>query len=462
MPHPAPARRALRRLAAAGVAFGTAAAAACHTDVNDPGIVSPTALQSATALPTAIAGAAGDFAVAYGGNNATGDEGVILLGGLRGDEWRNSDLFSTRLEVDRGTITINNASVGAVYRNLNTARRSAETAVATFVGAAPADYRRGLALSYDAYAYVLLAENFCSGIPFTELASNGSSFAFGQPLTTQQVFQIAAARFDTAVTIAEAAAASKSAATQASALQVAYLARVGRARALVGLGQYAAAAASVAPVPSDFVYNVEYSANTNRENNGVYAFNTVNARWSVANVEGVNGLPFISDSDLRVPVVDAGATGVDNVTELYLFAKYSDFASPIPLATGVEARLIEAEASLNAQGGGGAADALATLNLLRAGVGLAPLTLQPDKAAQARQLMSERAFWLYSTAHRLGDMRRLIRASALGGYNVPFANVFPVGPYPKGGAPYGTDANLPIPVDELNNPNFKQCIDRTT
>ncbi|HEY0779663.1 MAG TPA: RagB/SusD family nutrient uptake outer membrane protein [Gemmatirosa sp.] len=452
--------RPVRRHLAVAAALGTVAAAACHTDVNDPGIVSPTALQSATALPTVIAGATGDFAVAYAGNNYTGDEGVILLGGLRADEWRNSDLFSTRLDVDRGTITTTNASVGAVYRNLNTARRSAETAITTFVSAAPTDYRRGLALSFDAYTYVLLAENFCSGIPFTELQSNGASFAYGQPLTTQQVFQIAAARFDTAVTIAEQAAADQSlgASVQSSAQEVAYLARVGRARALVGLNQYAAAAASVAPVPPDFVFNIEYSANTQRENNGVYAFNAVNARWSVADHEGVNGLPFVSAQDPRVPVDSAG-TGVDNVTPLLLYATYSNYASPIPLATGTEARLIAAEAALKL---GAASQALDTLNVLRSGAGLPVLTLQSGSTAQAQQLMAERAFWLFATGHRLGDMRRLIRSPSLGGYGFAFTSVFPVGPYPKGGAPYGTDANLPIPIDELNNPNFKQCIDRTT
>ena len=452
------ARRA-RGLAAGALAVGSAAAAACHTDVNDPGIVSPAALQSSGAIPTAIAGAVGDFAYAYAGDNGN-TEGIILLGGLRTDEWRNSDLFSTRLDVDRGTITTINGSVGAVFLNLNVARRSAETAVATLARVAPADYRHGLALSYDAFTYVLLAENFCSGIPFTELQSNGSSFSYGQPLTTQQVLQIAKARFDTAVAIAEKAAVDTTvtAATQASAQLVAYLARVGRARALVGLGQYDSAAASVSLVPTAFEYDIDYSANTDRENNGVYAFNTANARWSVADSEGGNGLPFITANDPRVSVSDAGGTGVDNVTELFLFNKYSGFASPIPLATGTEARLIEAEAALKRRD---PSTALATLNLLRSGVGLVPLTAQTDSTAQARQLFSERAFWLFATAHRLGDMRRLIRAPSLGGYGLAFSSVFPVGPYPKGGAPYGTDANLPIPVDELNNPNFKQCIDRT-
>jgi hypothetical protein len=442
-----------------------AAAAACHTDVNNPGIVSPGALQTNAALPTLIAGATGDFAYAYAGDNGT-TEGVILVGGLRADEWRNSDLFSTRIDVDRGTIDVNNASVAAVFANLNRARRTAQTAEASFGRLAPRDYRRALALSYDAYAYVLLAEHFCSGIPFTELQSNGSSFAYGQPLTTPQVFQIAKAKFDTAVRIAEAAAAdtTQSSAVQSGALQVSYLARVGRARAFVGLGRYDSAAASTGPVPTAFAFNVEYSTNTARENNGVYAFNVVSQRWSVADKEGGNGLPFITAQDPRVPA-DSVGFGVDAFTPLYTYRPYSGYASPIPLATGIEARLIEAEASLNGQlPGGGAADALARLNALRAGgpAGLTALAAQPDAASRAQQLFAERAFWLFATAHRLGDMRRLIRPVSAGGYGLPFSTVFPVGPYPKGGAPYGADANLPVPVDELNNPNFKQCIDRTT
>ena len=457
------ARRAARALAAACAA---AAAAACSTSVSDPTIVSPSALRDTTALPTVLNGAVGDLAHAYAGDNGN-TEGVILLGGLRADEYRNSDYFDTRIQVDRGRINVNNGSVDSLFAILNIARRSAELATSTYARLAPNDYRHAAALNVDAYTYVLLAETFCSGIPFTELQGGGSSFAYGTPLTTQQVFEIAAARFDTAVTIAEAAAASQEAAANTvaadTARREAYLARVGRARALVGLGLYDRAAASVAKVPTDFVYNIEYSENTPRENNGVYAFNGYNARWSVADSEGVNGLPFISAHDPRVSVTDAGRPGIDAQTELFVLNKYPSFSSPIPLATGIEARPIEAEAALNSQGGGGPADAVSKLNALRAGFGAGAdtLTLAADRPGQVRQLMAERAFWLFATAHRLGDMRRMVR-STLGGYGFAITSVFPIGPYPKGGATYGTEVNLPIPVDELNNPNFKQCIDRTT
>jgi hypothetical protein len=69
-------------------------------------------------------------------------------------------------------------------------------------------------------------------------------------------------------------------------------------------------------------------------------------------------------------------------------------------------------------------------------------------------LFSERAFWMFATGHRLGDMRRLIRQ-----YSRSAEDVFPSGTYLKGGS-YGTDVNLPMPQEEGNNPNFAGCLDR--
>ncbi|HEU4879794.1 MAG TPA: hypothetical protein VFT21_10085, partial [Gemmatimonadaceae bacterium] len=79
---------------------------------------------------------------------------------------------------------------------------------------------------------------------------------------------------------------------------------------------------------------------------------------------------------------------------------------------------------------------------------LPPLTLQGTTAAQVDQLFKERAYWLFLTSHRLGDMRRLIRQ-----YGRSANSVFPTGPYFKGGT-YGTDVNSPVPQREQNNPNY--------
>jgi hypothetical protein len=68
-------------------------------------------------------------------------------------------------------------------------------------------------------------------------------------------------------------------------------------------------------------------------------------------------------------------------------------------------------------------------------------------------LFQERAFWLFLTGQRLGDMRRLVRD-----YGVPASQVYPVGeragaPFGRGG-PFGNDVVLPVDFDEINNPNY--------
>ena len=69
-------------------------------------------------------------------------------------------------------------------------------------------------------------------------------------------------------------------------------------------------------------------------------------------------------------------------------------------------------------------------------------------------MFRERAFWLFGTGHRIGDLRRLARQ-----YGRASETVFPTGTYFKGGL-YGTDVNIPVPFEERNNPNFHGCLNR--
>jgi starch-binding outer membrane protein, SusD/RagB family len=113
--------------------------------------------------------------------------------------------------------------------------------------------------------------------------------------------------------------------------------------------------------------------------------------------------------------------------------------------------LIEAEAFLAA---GDIANYLATLNALRAAppkIGaiqpapMPPLTDPGTATARQAQLFSEKAYWTFGRGQRLSDMRRLERQ-----YAWPDSAVFPTGTHYRGIA-YGTDVNLPVPQDELNN-----------
>jgi hypothetical protein len=192
-----------------------------------------------------------------------------------------------------------------------------------------------------------------------------------------------------------------------------------------------------------------------------------NGRYSLSENEGVNGLPFRSANDPRVPWIrdPAQPDGFDASYPLYKIRKYNAFTSPVVLASGVEARLIEAEAALQA----GQTDTwLQKLNALRADVAslmtaqvpgypvtaptLAALT-DPGTAEARRSLMfSERAFWLFGTGHRLGDLRRLVK-----NYGLSQTQVYPNGDYHKGGL-FGADVVFPVDFDEGNNPNFQESM----
>ena len=130
---------------------------------------------------------------------------------------------------------------------------------------------------------------------------------------------------------------------------------------------------------------------------------------------------------------------------------FTDSNASVALASGIEARLIEAEAAANSNN---AAGVQAIHNTLRATVGLSDLDLS-GLTGDALMLahMAERAFWLYSTGHRHGDLRRLVDV-----YGMAASDVFPWGPYFKGGS-YDTNLKFPVPQSEANNPNHVGCLD---
>jgi starch-binding outer membrane protein, SusD/RagB family len=274
----------------------------------------------------------------------------------------------------------------------------------------------------------------------------GDEIIFGQPLTTMQVFDTAIARFNTALAHPSIVAGDP----------IHSLASVGLARALLnkGLDNLPAAAAAVAAVPEDFVYETEHATTPAALHNGVFeAFN--NGEFGVYDQEGTNGLDYVSAEDLRVPG-DSGV-GSDLNTETWLPSKYSTFDASIPTADYTEAQLIIAESELQTSAFTAMAD---RLNALRALASLPEDIVAPgDPESGTDLLFRERAFWLFATGHRLGDMRRLIRQ-----YERDAETVFPTGDYYRGGQTYGTDVNLPMPRREQNNPNLPDtpdgCLDR--
>ena len=431
---------------------------ACSVDdilqVTDPDVANPEGLVGEAALPALFAGALSDFQVGYSGSS-NGD-GQITISGLLSDELYNSESFPTRIEIDQRRMRDDNGTLRGAFLDMQQARAAAERAARRFEEFQSGTIDHAHMLNVAGLSYITFGENYCSGVPFSTLEDDGT-ITFGEQQTTEQMFETAVAKFDEALGMLDP--------DDEDAEAQLFLAQVGKGRALLNLGRFAEAAAAVEGVPDDFVYLIEHSENSGRQQNPVFTLVNVSRRFSVPDAEGGNGVNFRTAGDPRVPVIlnPTNSIGLDNETPSYIPQKYSSRGSDIPVATGIEARLVEAEAELQAGNYGGAGGTLEILNALRATMAPEDATLAPLPAVatledQVNQLFYERAFWLYLTSHRVGDMRRLVRQ-----YSRGTETVFPTGDYHKSGSlPYGTDVNLPLPDDEANNPNVGEslCLDR--
>jgi hypothetical protein len=422
--------------------LGALALAACNGDslthVELPDVATASAVAGQAGLPTLLAGAVGEFQVAFGGSGS--NEGQAVLSGLFADELTNVSTFSQHREIDARAIPIDNSIMTPAFLALHRARVRAEQTAASYAELDPAAIGRAQALNLAGFSYVLFGENYCSGVPYSAPGQDGA-FVFGAPVATDSTFRLAISRFDAA---AGAAASVRGTAADAQ-LQ---LAKVGKARALLALGRYAEAKQAVDGVAPGFAVRVEHSGNSSRQFNGVYMYTQSARRFSVSDREGTNGLAWRSDADPRTPWARGTGASQDNTPVWYAQAKFIDRGDDVVLASGVEAELVRAEAELNA----GDPNWIARLNALRASANLPALAAPADGEARAKLLFRERAEWLWLTGHRLGDLRRLVRV-----YRFDASRVYPVGVADNRTGPYGSDLSFPLPSDEQNNPGFATC-----
>jgi hypothetical protein len=453
-----------------GLAAAVLMLAACSPDdileVEDIDVALPEAVQDETALPSVLAGAIGEFGFAYNGNGASLN--VVTLAANLADEMHNTETFPTRIEIDQRRQQTTNGTLADLFYRVHQARSLADRTVAAFEEFGPTLPGHTEALNLSALSYVFLAENYCGAVPISRETAPGV-FDFGPSLTTVQLLDSAVAKATRGLAIVQAG-------TAAAAVSQARLARVVQARALLNRDQHAQAAAAIGGetgVPTTYQYIYKHSETTGRQNNGTWALTISVARFGIPDAEGTTGLPFRSEGDLagtvrdpRVSNVRRGGTGrgFDNSTLQWMQQKHFKRDTLAIVADGVEARLIEAEADLRA---GNVVAAFDKLNALRSNAALLRLRGYVDAnnqavvlpalvpaattAGQVDQLFKERAYWLFLTGHRLGDLRRLIRYYGRGA-----ETVFPTGAYHKAGT-YGTDVNSPVPQAEENNPNFQRA-----
>jgi hypothetical protein len=426
-----------RRLgvAALGLALGLGA---CDSvlEVHDPDII-----LEATSAAGAVALHNGVFLRLAQATTAGGDnpDGLFLFTGLFVDEFQSGDTFEQRNTTDQRQIAETNSFLSNLSNRINRVRTEGRAAIDALREFAPVPQDRiGMMFSLVAFAENQIGEAWCNGVSFSGV--DGPTPVFGEPVPYDSAFRRAVNHADSAL------------ANQAgpNSAEVQNLASVVKARALLNRDLHAEAAAQVSGVPTSFVFQLGHSVNA--ADNALWLQNVSLKRYTVSDNEGINGLPFKTAADPRVPTVTSGFT-FDNSGPWTGQQIWVTRDAPVTIASGIEARLIEAEAALRA---GNAAGFIAKLNEARATkAALAPLADPGSAVAREDLLFRERAFWLFGTGHRLGDLRRLVRQ-----YGRAEDAVFPTGTWFRGG-PYGNDVNFPIPFNETNNPNSPTgCTDR--
>lgn len=385
-------------------------------------------------------------------------DGLWMIGGLMTDEWKSSDTFAQRNDIDQRVVTDFDVLAQTQLKEMFRARSEARGALPLLVSTGAAPSSIGQMYFVIGYAELLIAENFCNGVLFND-ASSGLLVASAR-LSNAALFSRAIALFDTALV--------NSTAGDAFSVSIRNLATVAKARSMIGLGQFAAAAAVVSSIPTSFQ---DLSTLATGENNRIWAFNTSAKRYSVGDsfdAAGTigNAIDFASSADPRVPVVGTSTgtspagQGFDLSTNLVRQTIWGQL-NAAPLLSGIDARLIEAEAALNS---GNIAGMTAILNALRAApqnlggssltAPMPPLSSPPSQLPAISLFFREKAFWTFGRGQRLGDLRRLVRL-----YGQAQSSVFPTGVFFKGGN-YGTVVNLPASVDEEGNVLTVVCTDR--
>jgi hypothetical protein len=425
--------RGARRPLRVGLALALLATAACR-DITalkqeNKSQLSAKLLYTPANAQLIVNGAIGDFECAFNryvvGSGLLGDELVAAISRIDNYEYDRRTLAPNH---PYGTGTCNSSQIPGVYTPLSVARAAADTAVAkleewTDEQVANRAKLIGQASAYAGYSLVLLGEGMCS-----------AAINVGPELTPAQLFAEARTRFDKAI----------SSATTANDATTLNLARVGRARALQGLGDLAAAATDAALVPEGFVVNFNANATDPRRQNQVFVHTRQSLYSSVA--PAYRNVTFdsagVAVADPRVAVVNTGQVGTAGThAQVWEARKYATNTAPMAVAKWAEARLILAESKL-ANDLQGAVD---IINDLHAKAGITPYDATGATPEQVRaQLLEERRRTLFLEGHRLGDIRR---------YNLPL-DPAPGSPYVNGGT-YGDLRCFPLPdVERINNPNI--------
>ncbi|HSQ29963.1 MAG TPA: RagB/SusD family nutrient uptake outer membrane protein [Gemmatimonadaceae bacterium] len=387
--------------------------AGCSLDVTNPGPIEDTKLQTPDAVPALVVGMSADYANVY-------DE-MVRITAIASDELGHGGSYTQEGLWVRGIIRPED--VNGLWSGMHRARFEAESGIDRFKAFSGASFDYGTSV-YSARANLfagltnrLLGETVC-----------GAVFDNGPLQSDSAYFQRADTFFTEAIKIALVAK---------GATDVLNAAYGGRASVRAWLGNWDAAIADAALVPTAFVYNAIFSSNSTRENNSLVQETYVRREFSLYNTSWAQVF-----KDPRVPwdtiKTSNGAiqTGQDGKTPYFRQAKYIDLGADIPVVKGTEMRLLQAEAALRKSNIPSAYD---FMNQARANYKMAALTPAADLATAWKTLEFERGATLWLEARRLWDLRRW------GADSGPAKNTFLA----------ARDKAVPVSLEEYQtNPNF--------
>lgn len=345
-------------------------------DVENPGPIAESALNSPSAVPGLVVGMSADLSFAY--------RTTTRWGSVWGDELTHSGTFSAPTVFSTGAI--NSEDINPWWEDAQRARWVAESGIERIREILGNDFDTNenvlKAHLYAGYSNRMLGENVCYAV------------IDGGPREDFTVhFERAEGYFTDAITIAN----------NIGNQDLLYAATAGRASVRAALGDWTGAALDAAEIPIDYSFEAVYSTNSARENND-WPPNSINrGEYSVWGTqwEGVND-PRLPQEVIYTSANDT-ATAANGVTPWITQMKHETDADNIALSKGTEMLLIRAEMELREN-----QDFIAAMGYINQGRnhhGLGNLNAADIEEAWGH-LQDERGKDMWLEGRRFWDLRR--------------------------------------------------------
>lgn len=411
-------------------AFGLAGCEGDLFEVENPGRILDADLNIPRAVAPMVVGMSSDFSNGY--------DNLTFATAILSDEIVGSGSYFSTGRYRRGLFDSDDAN--GFWAAVHEARWVAEAGLLRMREIEGYTFD-GNALTARAYLFAglsnrWLGENFCDAV-FTQPYSDDVTGPGGESDTGDRMDHRAA--LQRAIPVLNEAARHGS---TAGSSDIVMAAEGALAQVKMGLGQLAEAVSHSAKVPTDFVYEANYSSNSGRETSQLW--NETHGRQEVSAYLTLAGT--VGEGDPRTPWTDctksaagvcANVNGADGVTPHLRQEKYPTREDGIPLVKGTEMRLIEAEKAMVVDNDLDAA--MAKINEVRAFHGLDALEAEgvgeitggeggganPTSMSFWDILDRERHLTLWLEGRRLWDLRRWshphLNGGGVGGYEATVA-----------------------------------------